>query len=151
MMHTETYNEHPKYIIEDIAYLVNELEAYMPIGYDELSVDFVTEATICELHERFLQNPEPTDVITFPATEEDEEKVGEICISVDEALKYTHIQSLEKELTLYLVHGWLHLAGFDDIEEADRSIMRQKEREVLQYLSQQSCPHVVVKTLGQLQ
>lgn len=150
-MRTDTYNEHPKYIIEDVAPLVDELEAYMPIRYDELSVDFVTEATICELHERFLQNPEPTDVITFPAAAEDEEKVGEICISVDEALKYTHIQSLEKELTLYLVHGWLHLAGFDDIEEADRSIMRQKEQEVLQYLSQQPYPLVVVKTLEKYQ
>ena len=146
-MHTDTYNEHPKYIIEDVVPLLDELDAYMPIGYDELSVDFVTEATICELHERFLQNPEPTDVITFPATEEDEEKVGEICISVDEALKYAHIQSLEKELTLYLVHGWLHLAGFDDLEEADRCIMRQKEQEVLRYLSQQPYPLVVIKTL----
>lgn len=145
-MQVETFNEHATYTILDVKPIIEALESYIPIGYSEISVAFVTEQTICSLHERFLQNPDPTDVITFPAANEDEEKMGEICISVDEALKYcNNIHSLEDELTLYLVHGWLHLAHYDDIKEEDRLIMRQKEKEVLEFLQTQKIPRIILK------
>lgn len=145
-MQVETFNEHATYTILDVKPIIEALESYIPIGYSEISVAFVTEQTICSLHERFLQNPDPTDVITFPAANEDEEKIGEICISVDEALKYYNkIHSLEDELTLYLVHGWLHLAHYDDIKEEDRLIMRQKEKEVLEFLQTQKIPRIILK------
>ena len=134
-MQIETFNEHELYTIADVKPIIEALEHYLPIGYTEISVAFVTEQTICNLHERFLKNPDPTDVITFPATEEDNEKTGEICISIDEALKYcTETYPLEEELMLYLVHGWLHLARYDDIQEEDRILMRQKEKETLNFL-----------------
>lgn len=145
-MQVETFNEHATYTILDVKPIIEALESYIPIGYSEISVAFVTEQTICSLHERFLQNPDPTDVITFPAANKDEEKMGEICISVDEALKYCNkIHSLEDELTLYLVHGWLHLAHYDDIKEEDRLIMRQKEKEVLEFLQTQKIPRIILK------
>lgn len=145
-MQVETFNEHATYTVLDVKLIIEALESYIPIGYSEISVAFVTEQTICSLHERFLQNPDPTDVITFPAANEDEEKMGEICISVDEALKYYNkIHSLEDELTLYLVHGWLHLAHYDDIKEEDRLTMRQKEKEVLEFLQTQKIPRIILK------
>ena len=144
-MQIETFNEHSLYQIADVKPIIEALESYLPIKYAEISVAFVTEQTICELHERFLQNPDPTDVITFPALYEDIEKVGEICISVDEALKYCNKNhSLEEELTLYLVHGWLHLAHYDDIQEDDRLLMRKKEKETLDFLKTQAVSRVIL-------
>ena len=127
-MNVETYNEHPKCLIEDVDPLLEAMEHFVPINYTDISVAFVTEATICKLHKQFLNNEAPTDVITFPADTHDMERSGEICISVDEALKYLHVNALEDELTLYLVHGWLHLAGYDDIEEKDQCKMRSMEK-----------------------
>lgn len=136
-MEVGTYNEHSIYLIGDVDPLLNALERFVSIGYDEISVAFVSEATICKLHAQFLNNEDPTDVITFPADKRDFERSGEICISVDEALKYVSINALADELTLYLVHGWLHLAGYDDIEENDRLKMRQMEQAALHFLDGQ--------------
>lgn len=143
-MNVEIYNEHPKYFVEDVSPLLKAIEHFVPIKYDDISVAFVTESTICRLHRQFLNNADPTDVITFPADPGDMDRSGEICISVDEALKYLHINSLEDELTLYLVHGWLHLAGYDDVEEKDRCKMRNMEKESLTFLSDQMYKRVKV-------
>lgn len=144
-MQIETFNEHNIYKIADVNPIIDALESYIPINYAEISIAFVTEPTICDLHERFLKNPDPTDVITFPANDEDVEKVGEICISVDEALKYCNENhSLEDELTLYLVHGWLHLAHYDDIQEEERLLMRKKEKETLEFLKTQKVSRVIL-------
>lgn len=147
-MQCDIYNEHPLYEIEAVTNLLNELERFVPIHYDEISVAFVSEKTICALHDQFLHNPDPTDVITFPSDPTDEEKTGEICISVDEALKYTHVNALEDELTLYLVHGWLHLANYDDIVAEDRKTMRLMEQKTLNLLNTQSHKRVVVKKIA---
>lgn len=136
-MHCDVFNGHPLYQIEGAADLCDLLEQFVPIHYDEISVAFLPEATICDLHRDFLNDDTPTDVITFPAAPDDVERVGEICISVDEALKWIHVQALPDELTLYLVHGWLHLANYDDIAEADRLKMRQMEKETFLFLDTQ--------------
>lgn len=146
-MRCDTYNEHSLYRIEEVMDLLNELETFIPIHYDEISVAFVSEKTICALHDQFLNNPDPTDVITFLADSNDEEKIGEICISVDEALKYTSVNSLKDELTLYLVHGWLHLANYDDIDEEDRKTMRLMEQKTLNFLNTQAHKRVVIKKI----
>ena len=144
-MQCETYNGHAKYRVSGVQEILNALERYVPINYDELSVAFLDEASICDLHTRFLKNSDPTDVITFPADDE-EERIGEICISVDEALKYPQYD-LQDELTLYLVHGWLHLAEYDDIAPEDRFVMREMEQKALAFLDQQSQPRLQVESL----
>lgn len=144
-MNCDTYNGHPNYRIGQTEAIVQELAAWLPIRCDTLSVAFLTEKTICELHRRFLRNPDPTDVITFPADENEVECAGEICISVDEALKYAPQKRLEEELTLYLVHGWLHLAGYRDEEEKERRTMRRMEQKALNFLTTQPVHRLSVK------
>jgi len=94
----------------------------------ELSIAFVDADGISQLHEQFLSDPTVTDVITFPGDQE-EDLAGEICVCVDFAIEQAprFEQSFAEELTLYLVHGWLHLAGYDDVQEADRAEMRKAE------------------------
>ncbi|MDR3229178.1 MAG: rRNA maturation RNase YbeY [Puniceicoccales bacterium] len=102
----------------------------------DLSVAFLGDAAICRLHADFLGDPSPTDVITFPGAADDTSFAGEICVCVPrarrEAPKFGN--SLASELLLYLVHGWLHLTGLDDIAPSDRALMRTAERETLAFL-----------------
>ena len=116
---------------------LDEIRWSIPDG--ELSIALVDEATICEIHARFLDDPTPTDVITFPG-DTDENKAGEIIVSVDQAMRVHQANNttLIQELTLYLVHGWLHLAGEDDIDPADRMLMRQAVKTVLKQLGKVS-------------
>jgi len=100
---------------------------------DEISINFVDEATICQLHLEFFNDDSPTDCITFPIDEEDDNcyrVLGEVFICPYTALKYAkkHETDPYLELTLYLVHGLLHLLKYDDIEKADRALMRKAEK-----------------------
>ena len=100
-----------------------------------LSLAFLAKKEHSEIHGRFLQDYRPTDVITFPA-DEIEESAGEILISVDQAILESCDRAipLAEELSLYLIHGWLHLIGFDDIEESDREIMRREEKSAMDHI-----------------
>ena len=104
--------------------------AVIPSG--ELSVVFLTDPALAQLHADFMADPGPTDVITFggdPAAG----LAGEICLSVDTAAAYAarHRRDFAAELTLYLVHGWLHLAGYDDRHPAAKRRMRAAEKRAL--------------------
>jgi len=105
----------------------------------ELSIVFMADAAITRLHADFLGDPTSTDVITFEG-DPDFDFAGEICVCVDYALsqapEYGH--SFSEELTLYLVHGWLHLVGFNDIEARDAVRMREAEQLALRYLKEKS-------------
>lgn len=106
-----------------------------PIGGGELSIVFVDDATIARVHADFLGDPSPTDVITFPA-DPSMASAGEIIVSVDHAIAraFELGLSVSEELSLYLIHGWLHLAGFDDRNAGDRLKMRAAEQEALALL-----------------
>jgi probable rRNA maturation factor len=102
----------------------------------ELSLAFLADDALAALHEKFLDDPAPTDVITFPG-DPDAELAGEICVSVDRAAAEAtrRRRPFARELTLYLVHGWLHLAGLDDLTPAGRRAMRRGERRLLQAIA----------------
>lgn len=100
----------------------------------ELSVAILTDAALARLHGLFLGDPRPTDVITFggdPAGP----AAGEICVSADAALRQARGRAgLSGELTLYIVHGWLHLAGYDDTTPGARRAMRRAEARAMRLL-----------------
>lgn len=95
----------------------------------ELSIAFVSKEEIARMHGEFMDDPTPTDVITFFG-EPDVDLAGEICVCPEVAQEYAAVNQLDfsRELTLYLVHGYLHLAGFDDIEDKHRTEMRKAEQ-----------------------
>jgi probable rRNA maturation factor len=97
----------------------------------ELSLAFLTDAALAGLHAEFLDDPAPTDVITFSG-DPGHGLAGEICISVDAARRQMRParaagDKFSAELALYLVHGWLHLAGHDDLAPGPRRRMRAAE------------------------
>lgn len=100
-----------------------------------LSLAFLDDRALARLHGRFLGDPSPTDVITFPGA--GGAAAGEICVSVDAARRRAGRSGrrFSAELTLYLVHGWLHLAGYDDTTAAARRQMRRAESRALGLLT----------------
>lgn len=98
-----------------------------------VSVAFVSDATLAELHGRFLDDPSPTDVMSFPLGEGDDGPWGEVVVSVDRAREVAAERGVpfESELLLYVVHGTLHLCGHDDHDDAERAAMRDAEARVL--------------------
>ncbi len=102
----------------------------------ELSIVMVDDKRLCELHGRFLGDESPTDVISFDLGEEGAGPGGELYVSVEraQARALERGVSPERELALYVVHGVLHLCGFDDHDEEDRAAMRRAEARVLAQL-----------------
>jgi probable rRNA maturation factor len=101
----------------------------------ELSVSFLTDPALARLHADFLADPSTTDVITFEG-DESLGHVGDVCVSVDTAIAYAkrHRLSFSEELARYVIHGWLHLAGYDDLAPAKKRRMRAAENRALKLL-----------------
>jgi probable rRNA maturation factor len=94
-------------------------------SFAELSVILVSNRRMAELHRRFLHLPGPTDVITF--------QHGEIFVSAETARRQARRfgNSLEGEIRLYIVHGLLHLHGFDDKHSADAEAMERAQEKLV--------------------
>ena len=109
--------------------------ALHPVPPGELSIAFLTESALARLHASFLDDPSPTDVITFGGTPA-LGQAGEICVSTDTARAFAagHRRDFSEELTLYVVHGWLHLAGHDDRQAASKKRMHAAETRALALL-----------------
>jgi len=108
---------------------------------DEVSVNFVSQEEITELHGEFFDDPTPTDCITFPIDDSDDEfykVLGEIFVCPEVAKSYAadHDLDFTQELTLYVIHGLLHLLGYDDIDENDRVEMRKQEAMMLRLIEE---------------
>lgn len=114
-----------------------------------LSVTIVDDPTIHELNRDHLQHDYPTDVISFQLDWSHDELdappmtprrrsagaavEGEIVTSLDYARQFapTGKWGTTEELTLYVVHGLLHICGYDDLTPDEKLIMRQRERSIL--------------------
>ena len=101
----------------------------------ELSLAFLTDPALAKIHGDFMDDPTATDVITFEG-DPVAGLAGEICVSADTAAAYakTSRRDFSAELTLYVVHGWLHLAGYDDLQPAKKRRMRAAETRALKLL-----------------
>lgn len=100
---------------------------------DEVSVHFVDEKTICELHREYFNDPSPTDCISFPIDGPEEciyRILGEVFVCPATAVGYALKKKANPldELALYVIHGLLHLIGYDDIQPKDRAKMRLAEK-----------------------
>jgi probable rRNA maturation factor len=100
----------------------------------EISLAFVDNQTIHTLNKRYLGHDEPTDVLSFPLSEPSAKRLaGELVIGVEVALAQAQERGhdVRQELALYVIHGLLHLCGFDDKDDAAAREMRRRERHYL--------------------
>lgn len=109
-----------------------------PFAGADIHVVVVDDATIHDLNRRFLGHNEPTDVLSFAMEDEtdanEQRRIeGEIIVSADTAERVAGDfgWSREDELLLYVVHGTLHLIGYDDRTPSLKARMQAREREIL--------------------
>jgi probable rRNA maturation factor len=97
----------------------------------EVEIAIVSDPAIARVHAEFMQDPTPTDVITF--------EHGEILVSADTArFNAERFQTpLQAELGLYIIHGLLHLNGFVDKEPEDAALMHRVQNRILKYTLEQ--------------
>ena len=131
---------------------VNDLQNHIPVNTDALaglacevlrregvmaatiSLVLVDDAAIHTINRRQLQHDWPTDVITFALSgPDDEELAGELVVSAEMAATTARVTGGDPftELILYVVHGLLHLCGYDDRTPEEVIAMRRREGEVL--------------------
>ncbi len=112
----------------------------------EVSVSFVDNETIHKLNLEYRGKDKPTDVLSFPMTDGDEEEddidlstgavmLGDIIISAEKAIEqaneYGH--GIEREICFLAVHSTLHLLGYDhETSEDDEKYMNQTQESILQ-------------------
>ena len=91
----------------------------------EVFVWLISDRRMALLHRRFLAQSGPTDVLTF--------QHGEIFISVDTARRHARAfgNSFVRELKLYVLHGLLHLHGFDDQTPTEVRKMKTAQEKIL--------------------
>jgi probable rRNA maturation factor len=96
-----------------------------------ISIAVVDDPTIAKLHDEFLNDPEPTDVLSFILERSQGVLEGEVVVSAETAMASAPRFgcTAEDELLLYVIHGTLHLVGYDDKTPRKRSLMRKRERE----------------------
>lgn len=103
----------------------------------EISLTFVDDAGITEINTQYLGRDYPTNVIAFSMNEGEFGNVnpnilGDIIISTETALRNAETEglSLEDELDYLIIHGVLHLLGYDHELPGEAKEMREKEREI---------------------
>ena len=107
----------------------------------EVSIFFTDDEMIRELNHKYREINKPTDVLSF-AFEDDEDSfpllgenriLGDIIISVETARRNAQeaSHSLEWEINILILHGLLHLLGYDHLEDKEYELMHKKELEIL--------------------
>ncbi len=95
-------------------------------GLARVEFSIVSDETIARVHGDFMDDPTPTDVITFHH--------GDVLVSLDTAERESgeHGHSADRELLLYMIHGLLHLNGHTDLVEPARTEMHKQQERILQ-------------------
>ena len=92
---------------------------------NSIEISIIDDKQIAKVHGEFMNDPSPTDVITFD--------YGEILVSAETALSNSEEMqvSLENEILLYIIHGMLHLGGYLDSSNAEFKEMKSLQEMIL--------------------
>jgi len=113
--------------------LVNELSNELKYSLINLEINFISSENIHQLNKTHLNHDYTTDIITFDYSDDFVQLDGELFISVDDAkvnakkFKVT----LKEELARLVIHGILHLLGYDDQSTNDKKSMKRMENKLL--------------------
>jgi len=135
-VHITLYNQQKKIRVSKVfikKVVLTTLEDFIT-PCSEVVVHLVSKKKICDLHQQFFNDPSPTDCISFPL--EDLDCLGEIFVCPEVAIEYAHQNQKEPlhEIALYIIHGLLHLLGYDDLTKETIRIMRRLEKRAMQKL-----------------
>ena len=127
----------------------SELEDYIKYVVKELDIEnaifniiFIDNKEIREINREYRNVDRETDVISFALEDnmdvvyEDFRLLGDIYISYEKAIEQAELynHSVRREVFFLATHGILHLLGYDHMEEEERQVMEQKQREIMERL-----------------
>jgi len=119
--------------VKNLHQRINRALEVSGFSFKQLGVILVSDRRIAGYNQKFLGHNRPTDVLSFSL----EKQEGEILISAETAgaqAKELH-HSLEEELLTLAIHGFLHLAGYDDRKTKDRRLMFRETRRILRKIN----------------
>lgn len=113
------------HVVESRGFRVGELYYY-----------FCSDEALLKINRERLGHDFYTDIVTFPLIDDGTLISSEFCISVDRIADNARSfgRSFESELHRVIIHGVLHLIGFDDLTDSDRMAMREMEEKCLEML-----------------
>lgn len=109
--------------------LVSNLKSELGFRIISLTINFIDSETILKINMKYLNHNSSTDIITFNYSGSNSHLDGEIFISVDDADKNSkkYKVPLNEELNRLVIHGMLHLVGYDDNNSKQKKIMKSAE------------------------
>ncbi len=131
MIKINVFNDHPKYkiprngTIRSARYVLRK-ESVLSV---EINIIFTTDKIMKKLNATFLNHRYTTDVISFPLSEINKRIEGEVYINLDQARRQAKelCISIKEEIARLVVHGLLHLIGYEDIAKWQRERMTKRE------------------------
>ena len=120
----------------EIHKIVFLLKKELNFGIEFMEINIITAEEIHKINNQYLQHNYSTDIITFNYSGENNTLDGEIFISLDDAfsnsLKYK--VNLDNELLRLVIHGFLHMIGYDDKAKEDKKTMKKIENKLVKKL-----------------
>ena len=106
------------------------------IAIGEINYIFCSDTYLLEMNQKYLQHDYYTDIITFDHSDQPNQLVGDIFISVDRVSENANSLQVpfSQELHRVMIHGVLHLMGYHDKDSTEKELMRQKEDTCLSLL-----------------
>lgn len=123
----------------DAAFLLEQIESGESVHFHSVEIVFTDEAGIIDINTKYLSRDYITDIISFRLDEDESDQSIEgtlYCCApriAEQSAEYG--SEPETEFLRVIVHGLLHLAGYDDQTEADKAAMTSREDHYLQTLS----------------
>ena len=116
-----------------IAFLKKELN----FSVESLLYNFVNSDEIHRINKKYLKHDFTTDIITFNYSGKNDNLDGEIFISVDDALQNSKKfkVTFDNEILRLVIHGILHMTGYDDVKPADKKKMKLEENKLVKLFS----------------
>ena len=113
--------------------LIKSLSVELNFLVSNLEINFISGEYIHAINKSYLKHDYTTDIITFNYSDSLQQLDGEIFVSIDDALNNSKKfkVSLSEELVRLVIHGILHLLGYDDQNVTDKKIMKRLENKLL--------------------
>ncbi len=113
--------------------LVSLLQKELNFAIDFMEINIIGAEEIHKINNQYLQHNYSTDIITFNYSGENNTLDGEIFISLDDAYSnsFKYKVNLDNELLRLIIHGFLHMVGYDDKAKEDKKIMKRLENKLV--------------------
>lgn len=134
------FNYHQtEFKLKEVLYIKTYMASVMAkenTPFSRIEYVFCTDEYLLELNRRYLQHDTFTDILTFTLSLPEDPIISEIYISIDRVKENAEKLnvSFDEELHRVMIHGLLHLCGYEDHSAAEAKLMRQKENEYLQLM-----------------